>query len=183
MALWSGEADPVQIAARLLPGLVDPIPAARTGRQLIKAGEFAAVEALRTQVGLALASEDSTALITELHEAQARAVARARYEAAALTRRAGRAELAATLSLDAVGERAQRRWSAAERLLEDFRSRVSAAEDALADKLRSEVDADQAVLNGVDNVTGADAETVKGWRLTALACVEAKGVPKRAARP
>jgi signal transduction histidine kinase len=173
-ALWAGEADPAGASALLLRDLVEPLPPAQTARRLIKDGEFAAVEALRVQA--TLPSYDEPALLRELQEAQAMAGARARYEAAALIRRARRVGLDAGLDAEAVSEQAQQRWAVAERALTDFRRQVIAAEDALAEDLETAVKEHPAVRTGRDD-TGTDAEAVEKWRRAVLACVEAREFP------
>lgn len=173
--LWAGETDPARVAALLLADLVEPLPPVQTGRRLVNAGEFAAVEALRNEA--MLSATDAAGLTRELQNAQAMAVARARYEAAALTRRARRAELSITLDLDMVGDQAQQRRADAEQTLRDFSRQVTTGEDIVARELTEAVNAHPAVCAGKDEDTGADAETVDRWRRTVLACVAAREFP------
>ena len=174
-ALWAGEADPAAASDFLLRDLVDPLPPAQTARRLIRSGEFAAVEALRSQV--TLGSHDDAALLRELQAAQASAGARARYEATALTRRARRTDLAASLDADVVSDQAQRRRAVAETTLDEFRDKVEAAESELARVLVAAVEEHPAVQAGRDETTGADAEAIDRWQRTVLACVNAREFP------
>jgi signal transduction histidine kinase len=175
VALWLGRADPAEASALLLRDLIEPLPPAQTARRLIKDGEFGAVEALRERV--TLPAQDKPALLRELQAAQAVAGARARYEAAALTRRARRIGLDARLDAETVSEQAQQRWAVGEKTLTDFLGQVTAAEDTLAENLNAAVNEHPAVRAGRDEGTGADAEAVEKWRRSVLACVEAREFP------
>jgi Histidine kinase-, DNA gyrase B-, and HSP90-like ATPase len=175
VALWAGDADPARAATLLLTGVIDPLSPAETAGRLIREGEFAAVEALRAAVPLP--AQEAAALLRELQSAQAMAEARARYEAAALTRRAERAEFDARLDLDTISDQARRRRADAELALSEFSGRVIGAEEILIEKLRAAVEADPAVRAGVDEVTGADGRAVESWRRTVLACIAAREFP------